>query len=129
MTAAVVLDASAVLAWLQDEPGAGEVEPHLQDGFVSAVNWSEILQKVAQRGRDPRQTGALLRALGLVIVPVTQEDAEEAAATLWPQANPAGLSLADRCCLALARRLDATILTADKAWADLTIDLAITLVR
>lgn len=128
MTTAVVLDASAVLAWLQDEPGAGEVEPHLQDGFVSAVNWSEILQKVAQRSQDPRRTGALLRALGLVIVPLTQEDAE-AAAALWPQVHAAGLSLADRCCLALARRLEATALTADKVWAGLTIDLPITLVR
>lgn len=83
---------------------------------------------MAQRGRDPHEAGALLRALGLVIVPLTQEDAEDAAA-LWPQAHAAGLSLADRCCLALARRLEATALTADKVWAGLTIDLPITRIR
>ncbi|MGH8907693.1 MAG: PIN domain-containing protein [Egibacteraceae bacterium] len=128
MSAAVVLDASAVLAWLQDELGADKVEPHLQEGSVSAVNWSEILQKVGQRGRDPHETGMLLRALGLRIVPLTREDAERAA-ELWPQVHAAGLSLADRCCLAFAHRFGATILTADKVWANLAIGLSVTLVR
>jgi len=118
MTAGCVLDASAVLAWLQGETGTEVVEPLLSEAAISAVNWSEVLQKVIQRGRDPGETGDLLQALGLRVMPLTMDDAV-LAATLWSQAP--SLSLGDRCCLALARRLGAPAVTADRDWRSLSL--------
>ncbi|MFT3799424.1 PIN domain-containing protein [Microbacterium sp.] len=110
----VVVDASAVLAFLRDEPGAERVEVALDDGAViGAANWSEVAQKVRLHGDGWPVSRALLESYGLVIEPVTRADAEHAAAT-WRAGS--GLSLADRLCLALGTRLGATVLTADTAW-------------
>jgi ribonuclease VapC len=49
----------------------------------------------------------------LAVEPVQADDAENAA-RLWRRG--AGLSLADRLCLATAERLDAMVWTADTAW-------------
>jgi len=109
-----VLDASALLAFLQDEPGADLVEAALTAGSVcGAANWSETAQKVRQRGADWRLSRGLLLDYGLVVEPVGVVDAERAA-DLWQPGSP--LSLGDRLCLALGERLDATVWTADGTW-------------
>ncbi|MGF1667766.1 MAG: type II toxin-antitoxin system VapC family toxin [Acidimicrobiia bacterium] len=109
-----VLDSSAILAFLLDEPGAAPVESALESGAVcGAANWSEVAQKVLAAGRNWDLARALVLSYPLVIEPVTSEDAERAARE-WRRG--AGLSLGDRLCLALADRLDAEVLTADTAW-------------
>lgn len=110
----VLLDASALLAWLQDEPGADLVDDYLSEAAVPATNWAEILQKADQHGRDPHSVAALIRALGVVVLDVTEADAE-AAARLWREAP--SLSLADRICLALSVARAKPVITADSAWA------------
>jgi PIN domain nuclease of toxin-antitoxin system len=52
-----VVDASVVLAWLQDEPGADAAEPMLIEGTIGAANWSEVLQKARQHGQPPGAAG------------------------------------------------------------------------
>ncbi|HVA61882.1 MAG TPA: PIN domain-containing protein [Mycobacteriales bacterium] len=109
-----VVDASALLAYLQGEDGSALVETALEAGGVcGAANWSEVAQKVRGHGRDWALSRSLLLSYGLVIEPVTVEDAERAARS-WRSAQ--GRSLADRLCLALGDRLDVPILTADRAW-------------
>jgi ribonuclease VapC len=126
MTARWVLDASALLAWLQQEPGADVIDPLLSEAAISTANWSEVLQKVAQRGKDAREVSDLLRALGVEPVPLTVEDAADAA-TLWLKAP--SLSLRDRCCLALARRLGTPAVTADQDWIALKLEVQIQTIR
>ena len=108
-----VLDASAILAFLQAEPGAAVVEESLDDARCGAANWSEVAQKVHGAGRDWGLARALLASYGLSVEPVTEADGEWAAVR-WRRGE--GLSLADRLCLALSHRLDAPVLTADRAW-------------
>lgn len=109
-----VLDASAILAFFAGEPGADVVEEALAGGTVcSAVNWSEVAQKVRAGGGDWSVASALLASYGLAPLDATAQDGETAAA-LWQRGS--GLSLADRFCLALATRLDVVALTADTAW-------------
>jgi ribonuclease VapC len=127
MTAAV-LDSSAVLAWLRDEPGADVVLPLLATSVMSAANWSETWQKLDQHGVDAGKATQRLRALGMTVEPVTEADAVKAA-KLWSSSRAAGLSLGDRCCLALGARLGLAAVTADSAWADLSVDVEIQLIR
>lgn len=118
---APVLDASALLAHLRDEPGADVVAEAIASGAViSAVNLAEVFSRVADRGGDPAKLAAELTQSGLLdgaitIEPFTVADAIDAA-RLRPLTRDAGLSLGDRACLALARRLDAPALTADSEW-------------
>jgi ribonuclease VapC len=109
-----VVDASVVLAWLQDEPGADEAEPMLMEGLIGAANWSEVLQKAKQHGAPVDVVARLLASFGLTVVDVTSEDAE-VAARLWRAGG--ALSLADRLCLALGVRSEFVVATADAAWA------------
>jgi PIN domain nuclease of toxin-antitoxin system len=121
-----VVDASVILAWLQDESGADEAEPMLMEGVVGAANWSEVLQKASQRGAPAEIVARLLTSFGLRVADVTEDDAQ-VAAELWRQAKP--LSLADRLCLALGLRLDAPVATADASWAGIEAGPRLHLIR
>ena len=109
----VVVDASVVLAWLQDEEGSEAAEPLLMEGVIGAANWSEVLQKARQHGVNPGIFARLLTSFGLRVTDMIAADGERAA-ELWYRGSP--LSLADRLCLALALRLGGPAATADGAW-------------
>ena len=110
----VVLDASAILAFLQDEQGADVVEEHLvNDARCGAANWAEVAQKIRGAGREWSLSRALLASYGVSVESVTESDAEWAAAR-WHRGER--LSLGDRLCLSLAHRLQAAALTANAAW-------------
>ncbi|HEX5947101.1 MAG TPA: PIN domain-containing protein [Acidimicrobiales bacterium] len=110
----VVLDASALLTFLQGEDGSDIVETALAgDPRCGTANWSEVAQKVLAAGRDWSLVRALLTSYPITVDPVTIDDGEWAA-NRWRRGE--GLSLADRLCLALAERLDADVLTSDTAW-------------
>ena len=109
-----VVDASALLAFTQDQAGSAIVEEALIAGAAcGAANWSEVAQKVRAAGRDWELVAALLSSYDLWVEPVVKIDAEWAARR-WRRGE--GLSLADRLCLALAERLDRDAITADAAW-------------
>lgn len=108
-----IVDASVVLAWLQDEPGSDTAEPMLMEGVIGAANWSEVLQKGRQHGIAEELIARLLTSFGLTVEPVTREDGERAAG-LWQPGI--GLSLAGRLCMALGLRLKVPVATMDAAW-------------
>jgi ribonuclease VapC len=124
----VVLDASALLVVLHGEPGAAVVEPLLDGAQVSAVNWSEVVQKAAARGVDVAGLREDIEALGVGVAGF-DADAAEATAALWAVTRDAGLSLGDRACLALAGALGVSAVTADTAWVDVHVGVAVQLVR
>lgn len=123
-----VLDASALLAWLWDEPGADVVDPVLSEALMSTVNWSETAQKLARRGSNPRTILHRVTVLGVSLAPFTPEDAL-ATADLWAPTRSADLSLGDRACLSLARARGLTALTADTAWSTSNLDTPVQLIR
>jgi ribonuclease VapC len=111
-----VLDASAVLAYLQGETGHQRVGSALAGGAViSAVNSAEVYAKVIERGLPVGEIAARLRALGLETISFDEDDARQSA-ELYPKGRALGLALADRACLALGRRLSLPVLTADQVW-------------
>ena len=129
-----VLDASAFLAYLRDEPGAEIVENALIDGcYISIINWVEVLSKVVDLGETPDEIIKRLRDEGLLensleIIACNEEDAITIA-KFRPLTKSAGLSLGDRACLALGKRLNLPVLTADKVWTSLSLGITITLIR
>lgn len=124
-----VLDASAVLTLIDDEPGADVVADLLVGSTIGAANVAEVMGGVVDRGGRPRDVRGLLAVAGVVIAPVTADDAELAGAM---RALDGGrtLSLGDRLCLALAVRSDPpTVLTADRAWAALPLPVDVQVLR
>ena len=119
-TIRVVLDASAVLALLNREPGGERVENYLGEGVISAVNAAEVLSKLVDAGLTPGEAKESLALLGLRILGFELRDAE-AVAALRTRAKSKGLSLGDRACLAPGLRLDVVIVTAERSWAGLKI--------
>ena len=124
----VVLDASALLAYLQREPGAASVRAVLGSACMSTVNWTEVIQKAAGSGNEAAELRTDLESLGLVLEPFSASQAG-IAGTLREPTSELGLSLGDRACLALAIEKGETILTADRIWAQLRLGIRIEVIR
>jgi len=124
----VVLDASALLTLLNDEPGADVVAEALPGAVVSAVNMSEVAAKLCGAGMPEKVIHQVIDSLGLEIIPFDEAQAYQAG-ILYLAAKHAGLSLGDRACLGLAKILGLPALTADKTWKTLSIGVTVILVR
>jgi len=123
-----VIDASALLALLNDEPGADVVAEALPQGIISAVNLSEVVAKLCDAGMPEKAIHQALQPLGIEIVPFDEEQAYQAG-LLRTSTQDFGISLGDRACLSLAKKLGIDALTADKAWAELSIGATIKVIR
>lgn len=124
----VVMDASAVIAFLRRESGADRVEPHLVGAAISAVNYAEVVQKGIDAGA---RSGEVRNAVDLLQLEVVPFDRDQAliAAELWLITRPAGLSMADCCSLALAKDRGQTVLTTDREWKRLPLGIDIDCIR
>ncbi len=126
--AEAVLDASALLAFLQNEPGADKVEAVLIRSCISAVNLAETLSKLVHYGKPLEAVAYQIDRLHIPVIPFDSGDAK-IVATLWPPTRASGLSLGDRACLALGLRLAVPVLTAERAWATLKIGVDVGIIR
>lgn len=125
----VILDASAVLALLADEPGAEAVEAALAEvASISAVNLAEVVSILSDRGMPTGEIAMAIAALGLGVEPFGEVDAYEAGA-LRAATKSLGLSLGDRACLALARGSGGRVLTADRSWSNLPAEVRVEVVQ
>jgi ribonuclease VapC len=121
MSNCYVLDASAILALLNNEIGADRVQSVLEDAscFMSVVNWSEVARKLVNRGRAVEPVAESLQSVGLKF-----KSFDYALAVATAQIVAPSLSLGDRACLSLAATLGAIALSADQIW--LTFDTGVT---
>ncbi|MDQ3345406.1 MAG: type II toxin-antitoxin system VapC family toxin [Chloroflexota bacterium] len=125
---AVTIDASAMLAMLLAERGGDRVEAMLPNGLISTVNWSEVIQKALDIGSPTIGLADELIGAGLQIVDFELADADLAGG-LWQITHHLGLSLADRACLATALRRSSVVITADRAWRKLDLDVKVEVIR
>lgn len=128
MTEGVVLDASALLAVLNDERGAARIEPLLADARICSVNLAEVAAKLVDAGLAADDVRTALDGHGFTVVPFDEAIALEAG-LLRRATRAAGLSLGDRACLATARMLSLPAVTVDKAWRGLRLGVAVDVVR
>jgi ribonuclease VapC len=124
----IVLDASALMAVLREEPGAAAVEAVLDQAAVSAVNLSEVQAKLVERGTPDEIAWSWLVDLDLNVIDFHASQAR-VAGNLRSLTRPHGLSLADRACLALALVLGLPAMTADRVWAALEVGIEIQTIR
>ena len=125
----IVLDASALLAYLFRETGHRIVEKYLESACISAVNLSEVAGRFTRDGIDAGLFIQEIQKTSIEIVPFTQIHAFYAA-NMIPQTQRYGLSLGDRACLALAKERRLTAVTADTVWTDLAgIDVDVIQIR
>ena len=113
--AGVVLDASALIAMLKDEPGGAGVAAIVDTAVMSVVNYSEVVSHYVRTGAELAQVEDMLRPLPVALVDADQTLARMAGA-IAHITRSSGLSLGDRFCLALAQREGLPALTADRDW-------------
>ena len=124
----VVLDASAFLAFANNEAGADVVAAAITNSVMSTVNVAEVISVLVRRGVPRARAGALIMRSGIQIESFAFAQAEEAGALITETAE-LGLSLGDRACLSLGLRSGTEVLTADVAWTNLKLPVRIKSIR
>ncbi len=125
----IVLEASALLAFLFRETGHEIVGEHIEQACISTVNMSEVAGRFVRDGIDPAPLLDKILESSIQIIPFTFTHAIYAA-RLLQQTSRFGLSLGDRACLGLAQERELAVLTADAIWNQLTaIDVEVLLIR
>ncbi len=128
----MVLAASALFSYLLQEPGAEVVDGLLSDARMASVNWAEVVQKLLSAGVGVQGMREKLQALGMQVEPFLATDGQRAG-HLWPFTRQQGLSLGDRASLSLSLslglRLGLKVVTCDRAWAELPLELETQVLR
>ena len=124
MAERLLLDSSAVLAFLQKKTGAAAVAAMLDMAAISAVSRVEILSRLGRFGGDGTPA---LNELGLPVLPFTRAETDVAAGLLITHRGT--LSLGDCACLATAQLRNRPVLTADRVWATLGLPVEVRLIR
>src|SRR5271170_5373096 len=121
----IVLDASAILAVINAEPGAEKLTPDLLAHAVgSTVNLAEVQSKLVSRGWTSEQAWEDATSPVREVVSFDEEHAR-IAGDLITQTRHLGLSLGDRACLALGLALKVPVYTAEKAWKKLKVGVRV----
>lgn len=120
-----ILDASAVLAWLQEEPGADKVDAILDRAAISAVNVAEVLHKLISKGATREDAQEIFDRISLPVLDFTEPMSRECAGL----SHEKGLSLGDRACIATSLTLGIPVLSADQKWGKLGLSTTVLLIR
>ncbi|MBD2446790.1 type II toxin-antitoxin system VapC family toxin [Nostoc sp. FACHB-152] len=124
----VVIDASAVLALLNQESGSEEILQYIGNAAISSVNLSEVIAKLADAGIPEADINQILLNLNLEVVVFNEEQALKAG-MMRPATKSIGLSFGDRACLALGILLNQPVVTTDRLWSNLSVGIEIRVVR
>jgi PIN domain nuclease of toxin-antitoxin system len=124
----VVLDASALIAFLREERGADKVAAVLAGSCISAVNLAETYCKLVEYGKPLDAVAFQIERLQIPVIPFDAEQAQ-IAASLWNKTRAVGMSLGDRACLSLALRTSLPALTTEETWQKCDIGVKVVKIR
>jgi PIN domain nuclease of toxin-antitoxin system len=114
-----VLDASALLSILLDEPGRERVDEILDHSVIHAVNLAEVVGRLVRSGMPAERAVATIRELHLEVEEEFAARQAESCGALLGTRRDLGLSLGDCVCLTMAAGLGAAAVTADRRWKEL----------
>jgi ribonuclease VapC len=123
-----VLDASALLALLNEETGSDKVERYIPGAIINAVNLSEVIGKLAESGMPEDDIHEVVATLALHVIPFDTILSFKAE-FLRPITRDMGLSLGDRACLATGMLMNLPVITSDKIWRDTGLPVNVILIR
>ncbi len=123
-----VLDASALLAFLRNEPGADKVAAVLSRSCISTVNLAETISKMVKYGKPLDAVAYQIERLRISVIPFDTEQAK-LVASLWKATRAAGVSLGDRACLSLALKTSLPALTTERDWGKCGLAIEIVKIR
>lgn len=124
-----VLDASALMALINNEPGSALVQVHLAKACMSTINFTEVLSKMVEQGAPAIDAKRVLDNFNIELIAFDQSQIF-GVSQLRLNTKQYGLSLGDRVCLNLGKTLGLPILTSDQIWAKMNDpDIKILLVR
>lgn len=126
----IVLDTSAVLAYLFQETGADQVLPVLEagSGIISSVNYAELVGKLVDQGMPVEIIRETLFDLELEVIDFDAAQAFETG-ILRTISKAFGLSLGDRACLALALTMKLPVMSADRVWLNVPLPTELRMIR
>jgi ribonuclease VapC len=128
----LVLDASAVLAWVLNERGSQTIDKVLAISIVPVSAMVEVLYHAPERGHrlTPEQLHQDLLSMGVAVEPIAREDSVRAAELISASRSARTerdrrcLSLGDGLCLAVAERLGLTVTGGDEHWSHVDLNVA-----
>lgn len=123
-----VLDASALLALLNEEPGAENVRPLMPHDVISAANFCETIQRLRRGGMPLEEVTAALTPLVSQPMPFDHSLAY-VTASVYERTRAVGLSFGDCACLALALTRNAPAVTAEREWVNVEVGVKIIKIR
>jgi PIN domain nuclease of toxin-antitoxin system len=124
----VMLDASALLAFVNGEPGGDAVPVATGEAMMSAVNFAESISVMISQGMTESTVREQLASLALEVVDFDRSCAE-ATGFMIQKTRPLGLSLGDRACLAVARDKQIPALTGDRSWSRVDLGVKVNFIR
>ncbi|MBE9044301.1 type II toxin-antitoxin system VapC family toxin [Pleurocapsales cyanobacterium LEGE 10410] len=125
---AVVFDSSVLIAILRQEPGSEVGERSLNEALISTVNLAEVATYLARNSVPPEKINEALATFPIEVIPF-DKDQGVLTGCLYPACKSLGLSLGDRACLALAKSRELPVLTADRVWLELKLDITVKSIR
>lgn len=125
----IVWDSSALIAWLVEEDGAQAAQPYIGPGYMSSLMLTETLSKLGLRfNLPPEPVVERMAQMEMLVEPFSQAQAVEAA-KIHMATRLHGLSYGDCVCLALAQEKRLPVITADREWTKLALDLEVICIR
>ena len=124
----VMLDASAVLAFVIGEPGSDRVPVMTGEAAISSVNYAEVVSIMIAQGMGETSVRQQLAQIVLDVIDFDRNLAEEAGFMI-AKTKACGLSLGDRACLATAKREQIPALTSDRSWSKVDVGVQVQLIR
>ena len=123
-----VLDTSALIALINEEPGGDNVQKVLSGSIMSAVNVSEVVTVLTRLSMPSEQIHKIITNLIYAIIPFDEEQAF-ITGHLYKETKIKGLSFGDRACLSLGKIKNMSVLTADRKWSELNCGIKVDLIR
>lgn len=125
----IVFDSSALIMLFAKEPGYESVRQNLKHAIISSVNIAEVYKYcIAVQNLTEDDCRNLIKLSGIKIIDFCEEQAL-LTAKIIKQTKEYGLSLGDRGCIALAMFKNYPILTCDKIWQKIDLDVDFRMAR